>query len=153
MNDTEVNTVYTTPPRYGVPQVKISQYRYICLMVLSENLLYEFLNLSAGGRRPRFHQPFTSALPQQMNEEWKKHFANECLTRKWHIKPRKMNQALQLARFFKMQKLVGCRKSTRKCWLLTRLSFPPNTGTHRHENDRLIYTFCGRNDYIMGVIT
>ena len=148
MNDTEVNTVYTTPPRYGVPQVKISQYRYICLMVLSENLLYEFLNLSAGGRRPRFHQPFTSAWPQQMNEEWKKHFANECLTRKWHIKPRKMNQALQLAHLFKTQRLIGWDTSTRKCQLLTDSLLPLN----KNYPFIILLTFFWRNDFIMGVI-
>ena len=57
-------------------------------------------------------------------QEWKLHFARKCLRRKWGIMHRKTNQALQLAHFFKMQKLIGCDTTTRKCQLLTD-SLPP----------------------------
>ena len=32
-------------------------------IVLSESLLYEFLNLSTGGQGPRFHQPSHFGMP------------------------------------------------------------------------------------------
>ena len=53
----------------------------------------------------------------------------------------KMKQVLWLACFFKMQKLIVVGTTTRKCWLLTRLSpspppsLPSDTCTYMHVND------------------
>ena len=73
---------------------------------------------------------FSTNLPlrhdcSEQTEEWKLHFAWKCLTRKWRIKCEKMNQALGLAGFFKMQKLIGCGTTVRKCQLLTDFLPPP----------------------------
>ena len=66
--------------------------RHECLFnILSESLLYEFLNLSTGGQGPSFYQTSASAQPQQF-------------TKKWGIKHRKINQVRQMACFFKIQK-------------------------------------------------
>ena len=66
----------------------------------------------------------------------------------------KMNQAQRLARFLKMEKLIGCGITTRKCQLLVG-SLPPPRHTqaymHETENDTLISIFW-RNTFIMGLI-
>ena len=69
--------------------------------------------------RACFHQPFASAVCCEQTEEQKLHFARKCLSRKWGIKHGKMNQALRLTHFFKMQKLIGYGSTARKCQLLT----------------------------------
>ena len=74
-------------------------------------------------------------------EEGKLHFARKCLSKKWGIEHGKINQALQLAFIFKMQKL------TRKCHLLTD-SPSPQTCTHRHENDNFIVL----SIYVFGIM-
>ena len=62
-------------------------------------------------------------------EEWKLHFARKCLTRKWHIKHRKMN-GQWLACSFKMQKLMAVAQPAENahCWWT--LSLPLDT--HKH---------------------
>ena len=99
---------------------------------------------------------FVSLLLQhdcsERTEEWKLNFVRKCLGRKWGIKSGKMNQALQLACFFKMQKMIGCGKTTKP---VPPDSLPPLG--HRHMYTwkwpfhYFIYIF-GHNDFIMGII-
>ena len=148
MNDRELNAAYITSTNYGVPWVMISQYMHTCPILLSLKVccisFWIFLLVVKG--------PVSISLPlwydrSQRTEEWRLHFARKHLTRKGHTK---MNQVLQLARSFQMQKPTGCGMTTRKCQLLTDSLSPPRH-THRHENDFLnIYIFwC--NDVIMCV--
>ena len=82
-----------------------------------------------------------------------KHFARICLSRKWCIQCRKVNQALQLACFFKMQKPTGCDTATRKHQFMTD-SLPPLEHMHasawKWQFDYFIHMFW-HNFFIMGV--
>ena len=134
---TDISAQHTLRPTslyYGVPvsvRVKISQNMVICLIFLSESLLYEFWILLPVAEVPTF-----VCLPLQHDcsertEEWTLHFARKCLTRKWHIKCGKLTQALWLAHTFKMQKPIGCGTTTTKYQLLTD-SLPPPRHMHAY---------------------
>ena len=91
--------------------------------------------------------PLLISFPIQHNwseqsEEWKLHFARNCLTRKWYNKHGKMNQVQWLARFFRMQKLIGCGATQENAGCWQALSLPPYTCTHRNNNDHFIYWPC-----------
>ena len=119
----------TTSPYCGVPLVKISQYMDIFVW-------HFFLKVCC--------MSFWWHDCSEQTEEWKLHFARKCLHRKWGIMHRKTNQALQLAHFFKMQKLIGCDTTTRKYQLLVdSLPFPGHTNMH------FIYNF-RYNDFYHG---
>ena len=122
----ELKAAIITSTYYGVPWGKISWYMSICPIVFSQSLLYEFLNLSTGGLGPILISLWHDH--RKPTEEWKLHFARKCLDRKRCIKHGKMNKALWLARFFKMQMLIGCGTTARKCPLLTdSLAIPGHT--------------------------
>ena len=104
----------TTSPYCGVPLVKISQYMDIFVW-------HFFLKVCC--------MSFWWHDCSEQTEEWKLHFAMNCLTRKWCYKHGKMNQALWLAQFFKMQKPIayGTTTLSRKCRMLTLSLSPPCT--------------------------
>ena len=63
-----------------------------------------------------------------------------------------MNQALQVACFFKMQKLISCDTAPRKCWLLMDSLLPHGRTCLGMIIPILLSYYLGCNDFIMGVI-
>ena len=132
MNGWEFKVAYITPLHYGTTCVKICEYRifvwYSSLKVCCMRF-WIFLVVAEGSvfvSLPLWHDCC------EQTEEWKLHSARKCLSRNWSIRCGKMNQVLRLVCFFKMQKLIGCGTTTRKCWLLMD-SFPiPRTRAHVH---------------------
>ena len=127
--------VYITSLYYGVPRVKILQYICICLIFLSEGLLYEFLNLSTGGWKPNFCQLSTSAKTQQMNWRMKAAFCQEVSAGSDVLGMGEMNKVLWLA-WHNDKKMPVCDG----------LSLPPlDTRMHWHENYHFVifFTFLG----------
>ena len=113
----------------------------ICPIVFSKSLLYEFLNLSTGGLGPILISLWHDH--RKPTEEWKLHFARKCLDRKRCIKHGKMNKALWLAHFFKMQMLIGCGTTARKCPLLTdSLAIPGHTYAYAWKWLFYLHFFC-----------
>ena len=88
-----------------------------------------------------FH--FSKTTANELKNQQKLHFARKRLSRKWGTKHGKMNKALRLGCFFKMQKPIGCGITTRKSQLLTD-SLPPLRHTHMEtENDHYFIHISG----------
>ena len=123
--------------------VKISQYIDICPIFLSESPLYECLNLSADSWGTCYHQPSTSTWPQRTNWRMEAAFCQQVSARKCHIKRLKMNQA----------EANWLGHNHKKMLVADRLSSCLQTQAWKWSFYYFIlFTFFGRNDFIMSVI-
>ena len=77
MNDWEFKAAYMTS-YHGLFQVKISQLIDICLIFLSESLLYEFLNFLQEAKGPVLVSLQLQYDYCKQIEEWKLDFARKC---------------------------------------------------------------------------
>ena len=143
VNYTEFNTVYIsiTSPYYSVHELRFHNtyifVRYFSLEVCCMSF-WIFLLVAKG---PVFISFLLRHDRSKQTEEWKLQSARKCFTRKRHTKRRKMNQALQLAWFFKMQKLICCGTTQDTAGYWQALSLPLDACTHRHENYHFIVLF------------
>ena len=140
---------------YGELWVTISQHMYICPILLSESLLYEFLNLSTGGHRPRFCQPSASTWSQWMKN-------GSCILPGSVSQGRDILSKGKWAKHYDWPASLKCRswlaaaqpQENVGCW---QIPPPPDTHMHRHENDHFINdhyyhsNFCC-HDFIMSTI-
>ena len=148
MSDWEFKAARSTSPYYGVPQVKISQYMCICPILLSESLLFEFLNLFYWGPKAPFSSAFhfSLAAAHELKNQRKLHFARKCLVRNVVLSMGKWTKHYNWPASWKCksQPAVAQPEENASCWRT--LSLPSDTHMHRHENYHFIIliTFFGR---------
>ena len=139
MKNREFNTAYTTSLYYGVPRMKISQDMDICLIFLSESLLYEFLNLSTGGWGPHYCQPPVSIMTATNELKNGSCISPGCIPTKSDIlSTGKWTKHYDWPTSFKCKSwlAVAQPQENASCWWT--LSLPPDTRMHKHENDHFI---------------